>query len=384
MRLLALLALTAAFVLLPSAIRVPTARDSAPLRLDSPSLEPRNFGAFSSPSKPSELPAYALNAWDNSRITSEGLDLVRGSGASFYRLDMFTTYVDRYGDGRTTRHYDRIVREATIREITLLPVLMRLRPIQKAQPPRTPAEYAQWQARVGFFASRYGAEGDFWREHPELPYRPIRVWEIWNEPNLRKFWGGRRPDPVEYRRVLAAARAGLRAADPQARVVSAGLAWRHDGGRYLASVLDGGGACLLDAAAIHPYGNSVAESVGHLEEARAILDRYGAREAQLWPTEIGWRVASRGRFRVPTEADQARALSRFATEAQRRRDMLRLGPLFAFPLRDKIDPRTGRFDGWGLLRLNYTPRPAWGAWSTMALAADPLPLPSPACRVRPR
>jgi hypothetical protein len=69
---------------------------------------------------------------------------------------MFTNYVDRHGDGRTTRHYDRIVREATNREITLLPVLMRLRPIQKAEPPRTAAQYAQWQARVGFFASRYG------------------------------------------------------------------------------------------------------------------------------------------------------------------------------------------------------------------------------------
>jgi len=290
---------------------------------------------------------------------------------------MITNYVDWDGDGRTTRHYDRIVREATIREITLLPVLMRLRPIQTPQPPRTAAQYAQWQARVGFFASRYGAEGDFWREHPELPYRPIRVWEIWNEPNLRRFWGGRPPDPVEYRRVLAAGRAGLRAADPQARVVSAGLAWRHDGGRYLASVLGGGGACLLDAAAIHPYGNSVSQSVGYLEEARAILDRYGARDAQLWPTEIGWRVVPRGRFSVPTEMGQARLLSHFATEAQRRRESLRLGPLFAFALRDKVDPRTGRFDGWGLLRLNNALRPAWGAWSAMARASDPVPLPSP-------
>ena len=165
------------------------------------------------------------------------------------------------------------MREATNREITLLPVLMRLHPIQKAQPPRTAALRAMaGTSRVLRLALRSGS--DFWREHPELPYRPIRVWEIWNEPNLRRFWGGRRPDPVEYRRVLAAGRAGLRAADPQARIVSGGLAWRHDGGRYLASVLGDGGACLLDAAAIHPYGNSVAESVGYLEEARAILDRY--------------------------------------------------------------------------------------------------------------
>ena len=326
--------------------------------------------------QPPELPAHAVAAWENNRISTGGLDLLRAGGASLYRLNMVTSWVDWDGDGRTTRHYDRIVREAAIRDVTLLPVLMRLRTIQNPEPPRTPAEYAQWRARVGFFASRYGAEGEFWREHPELPYRPIRVWEVWNEPNYRPFWGGRRPDPVEYRRVLATGRAALRAADPQARIVAAGLAWRHDGGRYLSSVLRGGGACLLDAAAIHPYANSVSQSVGYLERARAILDRHGAGEAQLWPTEVGWRVARPGRFAVPTEAEQARRLTRFATAAESRRESLRLGPLVAFALRDKITPRTGSFDGWGLLRLDGTPRPAWSAWSAAARASAPVALPS--------
>jgi hypothetical protein len=138
----------------------------------------------------------------------------------------------------------------------------------------------------------------------------------------------------------------------------------------------GGGACLLDAAAIHPYANSVSQSVGYLERARAILDRHGAGEAQLWPTEVGWRVARPGRFAVPSEAEQARRLGRFATAAESRRERLRLGPLVAFALRDKIDPATDRFDGWGLLRLDGTPRPAWSAWSAAARASAPVALPS--------
>jgi hypothetical protein len=33
--------------------------------------------------------------------------------------------------------------------------------------------------------------GTFWAEYPTIPKRPITTWEIWNEPNLAGFCGGK-------------------------------------------------------------------------------------------------------------------------------------------------------------------------------------------------
>ncbi len=52
-------------------------------------------------------------------------------------------------------------------------------------PPREPEQYARFLAAA---ARRYGTGGSFWAERPELPRRPIRDWQIWNEPSLRDFW----------------------------------------------------------------------------------------------------------------------------------------------------------------------------------------------------
>ena len=36
---------------------------------------------------------------------------------------------------------------------------------------------------------RYGPRGSWWQDHPDVPKRPIRTWQIWNEPHLRFQWG---------------------------------------------------------------------------------------------------------------------------------------------------------------------------------------------------
>ena len=51
----------------------------------------------------------------------------------------------------------------------------------------------------------------------------IRAYEIWNEPNLAREWGGRRPNPAEYAALLKVAYRRIKQADPGAIVVSAGL-----------------------------------------------------------------------------------------------------------------------------------------------------------------
>ena len=344
-----------------------------------------------------ETPAFGMTAWRSNEAPRADFALVRRSGAPFYRFDLLTsTTDDRAERPGWVRRYDRLVAAATIEGVELLPLLMRTRPSTRedrharggrgrgrsrprkpvADPPSTAREWAIWRARVRGIAERFGPRGRFWAEHPELPYRPFRAWEVWNEPNLRQFWDAREPDPEEYARLVVETRRVLRAADPHARIVSGGLGWRYSGGRYLRAVLEEAGGCAVDAVGIHPYAPTPARAMRALEEARSIADAAGARGVPLWTTEIGWKVRDRGYAGVPSETAQARSMQRFAGATVRRRSELWLGPSFAFALRDRIDPETGRTDHTaGLRRANDSPRPAWAVWSRWAQGARRLPLP---------
>jgi len=334
--------------------------------------------------------AYGMQAWLGTQLRGPDFRLLRDSGAGLFRFNLLTTSRDDRGPPAIPT-YDAVIQAAVEQRVELLPVLMRTRPKdrspaeQVAAPPEGRAQHAEWRRRVRLLAERYGPRGSFWRERPRLPYRPIRMWEVWNEPNLPQFWDYRPTNPSEYGRLLRETREVLRSVDRGARIISGGLASRHSGGPYLGAALDAAGPCSVDAISIHPYAPTVERAMGHLAEARSVADSRGLRDVALWTTEIGWRVGEGGAgdlelgySEVETPAAQARALDGFFAATTRRRRELRLGPTFAFALRDRVNPKTGEVDNKSGLRLaNDTPRPAWGVLSRWARAAPPLRWPRP-------
>ncbi|HEY4721986.1 MAG TPA: hypothetical protein VII92_09080, partial [Anaerolineae bacterium] len=52
----------------------------------------------------------------------------------------------------------------------------------------------------------------------------VNAYEIGNEPNLGMFWGGQNPNPEQYGRLLCRVHDVIKSVDPNAFVVSAGLA----------------------------------------------------------------------------------------------------------------------------------------------------------------
>jgi hypothetical protein len=52
----------------------------------------------------------------------------------------------------------------------------------------------------------------------------IQAYQIWNEPNLAREWGNKPPNAVEYTQVLKRAYQAIKKADPNALVISAGMA----------------------------------------------------------------------------------------------------------------------------------------------------------------
>ena len=87
------------------------------------------------------------------------------------------------------------------------------------------------------------------------------AFEVWNEPNYPKFWGGPRPSPAAYSEMLKTVADALHPQAPGTTVVSAGLSPHADtdtsgsiGFRdFLIEMYERGAAQKADAIGIHPY-----------------------------------------------------------------------------------------------------------------------------------
>jgi hypothetical protein len=165
---------------------------------------------------------------------------------------------------------------------------------------------------------RYGPGGSFWTENPAIqPARPIRAWQIWNEPGFRNYFG----DPRyrrSYPRLLRASYNAIKRTDRSATVVMAGLAnsagdlsWEDLDDFYRAGVRG-----HYDVLALHPYASSVGNMLRILAKNRQVLRRRGEGRKRIWLTEVTWPAA---RGKVP----RARALNLDVTRRQQSRNLVR-------------------------------------------------------------
>ena len=116
-----------------------------------------------------------------------------------------------------------------------------------ASPPRDPADYARV---LTMLVTRYGPSGSLWAEHPEVARQPIRSWQIWNEPNLTRYWNVA-PWAPSYVKLLKAADKALKAADRGSKTVLAGLP--NESWKAMEAIYDAGARGAFDVATLHPY-----------------------------------------------------------------------------------------------------------------------------------
>jgi len=88
---------------------------------------------------------------------------------------------------------------------------------------RAPKDITPYVDLTRAIAARYGRNGSFWKENPDLPSKPIIRYEIWNEPNLRGGWCPK-PEPEVYADMFVGAARAIHSADHRAEVVTGGVA----------------------------------------------------------------------------------------------------------------------------------------------------------------
>lgn len=134
-----------------------------------------------------------------------------------------------------------------------------------------PQNYEDWKRFVRKVVTHYKGQ--------------INHWQIWNEPDIKKFWKG---SPEEYMLLLKEAYRVIKSIDPSMKVVSAGLDGNAEKGKvYLESLLKLGMTDYCDIIAFHPYGKTPERSLQRVIKFREILDKYSEGKP-LWLTEVGW------------------------------------------------------------------------------------------------
>ncbi len=259
---------------------------------------------------------------------------------------------------------DRLVGLAATQDISLLPVVLGTPDWASDTPglygstPRDPRDYAAFMRAL---VERYGPAGAFWDERPELPRRPVRTWQIWNEPHLRFHWEteGRRPGAWagEYARLLRAAYPAVKQADRGATVVLAGLAdfaWKHLK-RLNRHRIRG----HFDVAALNFFTSTPRRVLKGMRLFRRAMARGREQRVPLWLTETTW-PAGQGRVPVPatswqkgwytTDTGMAQRLTRFYRLALRARRKLRLQRVYWYTWSSSYK-QDDLFDYAGLVRF---------------------------------
>ena len=167
-----------------------------------------------------------------------------------------------------------------------------------------PNEYQHFYDFMGLMADRFRGR--------------VHAYEIWNEPNLKREWNEGLISAWNYKRLLQGAYQAIKAADPEAIVVSAGLnpvgftdnVTVVDDREYLQRLYTAGFKNYCDAIGVHPYGYANPPDVYYeggdydpnrgfddhpsfffrntMEDYYPIMLANGDGGKRLWATEFGW------------------------------------------------------------------------------------------------
>jgi len=166
-------------------------------------------------------PDYGMQAflWWRAEVAQRDLEMIRDAGFRWVKQDFAWREIEGLGKGRFDWSItDRIVEQAEKLNLRLI-VRLDSEPTWASgqvypndskvimSPPRNYQDFADFAYTV---AARYKGR--------------IAAYQIWNEPNLAREWGGQAPNPADYTRLLKTGFEAIKRGDEAAYVITAGMA----------------------------------------------------------------------------------------------------------------------------------------------------------------
>jgi hypothetical protein len=312
---------------------------------------------------------------------------IANAGGGTLRLQIDWRFTEPRPGVRDLYGTDILFGEAAQAGVTLLPDLFSvpkwLNRNRNRPPVYTARQRSEWQALLTDYATRYGTNGTFWTEHPELPKRPVTNWEIWNEPNLADSVGGK-PSASQFVRLLSISKQALTAGDPNAKVIAGGLfPYRLTGGINMTKYMNAmyrvpGAASAFDGFGVHPFAAQPSGVLHWVRVARAIMSRHGDAAKPIWVSAFGWVTGGAGFRYTPLRTSfkqQAAKLTRAYSLLSANAASLGIASAIWFTYTDTHEARPIPHtkirkdfitDRMGLFNLQLRPKPSWYAFAQSA------------------
>ena len=270
--------------------------------------------------------------------------------------------------------FDHGVELAARHEMRVLPFVWGSPPWVLPEPRLEPVDTAghrrAWASFLRRAVRRYGPNGIFWRENEDLPYQPIRKWEIWNEQNIVTFGTA---DPERFARLVQISGRAVKGVDPGANLILGGFFGRPlqvppnvHAGRFLARLYRAGDVKRwFDGVGLHPYVARASAISGQIRNLRRVMRAHNDASTRIYVTEMGWGSDSfesrweRGLHGQAQELDQALAMLTHYRRAWR------IGGVWWFSWAD-ANNACQFCDSAGLLTEHREAKPSWyvfNAWS---------------------
>jgi hypothetical protein len=283
-------------------------------------------------------------------------DRLAGSGAESVRAALYWNEIQPTGPADLNfTAADPIFLAAAQRGLDVLPVVQgtpgwaAANPYDAASPPRDNKDFARFLTAL---VTRYGPNGSLWAEHPEVTRQPVRSWQIWNEPNLTRYWNVA-PWAPSYVRLLKAAHKALKAADPGSQTILAGLP--NESWKALAAIYAAGARGSFDVVTLHPYTGQPKNVLRIVKIVRREMQRRMDARMPIWITELSW-PAAQGKtvqhhdFETTERGQAARLKAGLPMLADARRT-LRIGRVYWYTWLSQERITDSAFDFSGLRRL---------------------------------
>jgi len=195
----------------------------------------------------------------------------------------------------------------------------------------------------------------------------IQYWEVWNEFN--GSFGDSKNKVKDYAELVVTAYDAAKKADPNVKI---GLSVANFDVGFLDAVIKAGAADHFDFICVHPYENlgAVAEGgeVGYLSLAGNLRKMLAANKQRtdtpLWITEIGFQAPIKPDAKGDAEQADLLVKAYLLSLAQG------FERIFWFEARG---PAYGKGTDHGIIRSDWTPRPAYDALRTMTTQLGPEP-----------
>lgn len=304
------------------------------------------------------------------------LDRLAEAGVEWIRLDLgWASYEEKCSGCRSQWYVDRADRVIDAARARGIKVLAQVGMVPgwanggqaTGVPPHDPAEFGRF---MGWLSGHLRGRVD--------------AYELWNEPNLPRFWNG---TPSQFAEMMKAAYPRVKASDPTAPVVLGGVSYNDS--TWLRAAYDAGVGPYFDVLATHPYmapsdlGPEVPDTKGtniyllsHVAAVHRLMTDRGDGHKKIWFTEFGWSSHPNS----GTEANWSRGVS----EQQQADYLVRtinyvtanypyVTNVFWYTERDR-GTTAEHINNYGLLYHDLSPKPAYAALKQrLAVAAPSVP-----------